>query len=202
MKAILGDNQFYGINHNSTFKSNEYKSKFNNNESILNVIRHYFKCNGKEFCFTTHDKLQPIIKEIIESNIDIKLSPCLPYAHKFADAITQKGIGSFVKDYVNIGDIKLMSSLIGGINNSNIDSIIRKGLQMELKYFEIENYGTIYLQNTFTDLLLGVGAFDIINSYINIINEDYKLKAGLITCNLKTLSDNILHNNIKNLFVH
>ena len=46
-KVILGDNQFFGINHRSQEKAEEMLKRFGNIDNIFEVYDNAFECGGK-----------------------------------------------------------------------------------------------------------------------------------------------------------
>ena len=55
------------------------------------------------FMCTTHDRIAnicDIIRKNPEKYKDFKIFPCMPYAHKYANAVTELGITGTLKQYV------------------------------------------------------------------------------------------------------
>ena len=44
--------------------------------------------------FTTHEKILPVLEDIGRSKLfeHYSLYPCLPYAHKYANSVTENGV--------------------------------------------------------------------------------------------------------------
>ena len=84
-KVILGDNQFFAVNHLSDERSRAQAVRFKEDQSILDVLDTAMDCGINTFMCTTHDRIANIIalmKKDPEKYKDFKFHPCMPYAHK------------------------------------------------------------------------------------------------------------------------
>jgi hypothetical protein len=124
--------------------------------------------------------------------------PCLPYAHKYANAVTELGIGGALKQYM---PGNLMASLLkGGIAFVSKDyiSMMKLMIDAELKMFKDVKTPIIFLQNVITDLLLGLGMGVVLKEFHDYILKKYNAEPGFISMNLPLLSDVLQKNGIKN----
>ena len=55
-KVILGDNQFFGINHRSQEKAEEMLKRFSNIDNIFEVYDNAFSCGVKAVMLNSNDK--------------------------------------------------------------------------------------------------------------------------------------------------
>ena len=55
-KVILGDNQFFGINHRSQEKAEEMLKRFGNIDNIFEVYDDAFECGVKAIMLNSNDK--------------------------------------------------------------------------------------------------------------------------------------------------
>ena len=102
-KVIFGDNQFFAVNHSSDEKSRMQAIRFKNDSAIMNVLNDAIALGINTFMCTTHDRIGNICKIISadpEKYKDFKIYPCMPYAHKYANAVTEFGIIGSIKQYV------------------------------------------------------------------------------------------------------
>jgi hypothetical protein len=200
-KIIYGDNQFFGVNHISDEKSRAQAIRFKQDQSILQMLNiargeglHTFMC-------TTHERISNITKTIRESPgkyENFQIYPCLPYAHKYANAVTELGIAGTIKQYMP-GNI-IGSVLKGGVAVISKDyiSIMELMIDAELKAFKGINTPVIFLQNVITDLLLGLGMKDIFKAYHNYIIKKFNAEPGYITMNMPKLLETLESVGIKN----
>ena len=101
-KIIFGDNQFFGVNHMSEQKAISQSQRFKTSDDIFKVLEYVNEIGIKSFMFTTHDKLEPVLKKIsLDPRFaDFKLMPCMPYAHKYANAMAEKGALETINKFV------------------------------------------------------------------------------------------------------
>lgn len=93
-KVILGDNQFFAVNHLSDERSRQQAVRFKDDKAIINVLDTAMECGVNTFMCTTHDRIANICEHMRQSSgkySDFKFYPCMPYAHKYANAVTELG---------------------------------------------------------------------------------------------------------------
>ena len=117
----------------------------------------------------------------------------MPYAHKYANAVTELGIVGMLKEYV---PGNFFGSLFkGGVAYLSKDylSIMELMIDAEMKMFKGINTPVIFLQNVITDLLLGLRMTDILVAFHRYVRKKYNAEAGFITMNMPMLL-NVLEN--------
>ena len=186
-RILFGDNQFFGVNHVSDEKSRSQAIKFKEDKTILKTIDDAIDGGIDTFMCTTHDRMiniAELMKNSLGKYENLQIYPCLPYAHKYANAVTELGIMGTVKQYVP-GNF-FGSILKGGVAYLSKDyiSIMELMVDAELKMFKGLSTPVIFLQNVITDLLLGLGMKDIIKAYHQYIIKKYNAEPGYITMNL------------------
>lgn len=200
-KVIFGDNQFFAVNHLSDEKSRAQAIRFKDDESIIRVLDQSIEVGINTFMCTTHDRIANICKHIVsnpESYKGYQIYPCMPYAHKYANAVTELGILGTIKQYVpgNIfgtfakGGVALLSKDFLKLMQILIDA--------EMKIFTGINTPVIFIQNVLVDLILGLKMYDVIAEYHAYIKKKYNAEPGYITMNLPLLFDVLDSLGIKN----
>jgi hypothetical protein len=189
-RILFGDNQFFAVNHISDSKSREQSIKFKDDGAILKVLDDAISCGINTFMCTTHDRIANIC-DIIRANPekykDFKIFPCMPYAHKYANAVTELGIAGTIKQYV---PGNFFGSLFkGGMAylSKDYEAIMELMIDAEMKMFRGINTPVIFLQNVITDLLLGLRAYEMLTAYHSYIKQKYHVEAGFITMNMPKL---------------
>ena len=122
----------------------------------------------------------------------------MPYAHKYANAVTELGIAGTLKQYV---PGNFVGSLFkGGVAFLSKDymSIMELLIDAEMKMFKGIQTPVIFLQNVITDLLLGLKMKDVLVSYHKYVAKKYNAEAGYITMNMPMLLDVLEGAGIKN----
>ncbi len=189
-RIIFGDNQFFAVNHISDEKSRAQSIKFRDDSAIIKTLDIAIASGINTFMCTTHDRIANIC-EIIRKDPakyqDFKIYPCMPYAHKYANAVTELGIAGTLKQYVP-GNF-LGSLLKGGVAYFSKDyiSIMELMIDAEMKMFKGINTPVIFLQNVITDLLLGLGMNEFLVGFANYVRQKYNAEPGFITMNLPKL---------------
>lgn len=199
-RIIFGDNQFFGINHSSDEKARAQAIKFKDNEAVIDVLRIVADEGIGTFMCTTHDRMIDICR-IIRSDKkfeNFQIYPCMPYAHKYANALTELGILGTIKQYLP-GNI-FSTFAKGGMAFVKKDfiSMMELLVDAEMKMFKGIRTPVIFLQNVITDLLLGLGMTDILVAFHQYIREKYKAEAGFITMNLPMLLSTLEKGGVQN----
>ena len=189
-KVLFGDNQFFAVNHLSDEKSREQAIRFKDDESIIRVLDQAIETGINTFMCTTHDRIGNICNHIRahpEKYRDFNIYPCMPYAHKYANAVTELGIVGTVKQYVP-GNI-FSTFTKGGVAYLSKDffKLMEIFIDAEMKMFRGINTPVIFIQNVVVDLLLGLRMYDVFREYDAYIRKKYNAEPGYITMNLPAL---------------
>lgn len=189
-RILFGDNQFFAVNHISDEKSRAQAIKFKEDKTILDTIDIARNLGADTFMCTTHDRIYNIcdmIREDPEKYKNFSIYPCMPYAHKYANAVTELGILGTIKQYV---PGNFFGSIFKGgmaVVSKDYISIMELMIDAEMKMFRKINTPVIFLQNVVTDLLLGLGMKDILKAYHDYVRKKYNAEAGFITMNMPRL---------------
>jgi len=200
-RILFGDNQFFAVNHLSDEKSRAQSIRFEKNEAIINVLDIALDLGIKTFMCTTHDRIAGICDHIRanpERYKEYKIFPSMPYAHKYANAVTELGIIGALKEYLPGNIFSTMAK--GGLAYAKKDFIAMMELLIdaEMKMFRGIDTPVIFIQNVLTDLILGLGMKDIFLAYHQYIIKKYNAEPGYITMNLIRLLDTLESVGIKN----
>ena len=200
-KVLLGDNQFFAVNHLSDEKSREQAIRFKDDSAIIRVLDQAREIGINTFMCTTHDRIANICDHMRanpEKYRDFKIYPCMPYAHKYANAVTELGIIGTIKQYVP-GNI-FSTFAKGGIAYLNKDFIklMEIFIDAEMKMFKGINTPVIFIQNVLVDMILGLKMYDVFKEYDSYIRKKYNAEPGYITMNLPALLDSLNSVGIEN----
>lgn len=200
-RILFGDNQFFAVNHISDEKSRAQSIKFKNDQAIIRTLDYAREAGINTFMCTTHDRIAgicDIIRSQPEKYKNFQIYPCMPYAHKYANAVTELGIAGTLKQYVP-GNF-LGSLFKGGVAYVSKDyiSIMELLVDAEMKMFKGIKTPVIFLQNVITDLLLGLGMVEIFKAFHSYVAKKYNAEAGFITMNMPKLLDTLEKAGIKN----
>lgn len=190
-KAILGDNQFLGVNHANQAKAAELFERFNNPDAILEVIGFAYDAGVRDFMFTTHNRYEPVFDEIRRSNMfpSMYYTPCLPYAHKYWTKLSDRGpVGLLASTLLQINPLDVVPAAMGlifgktkGITQilTQIETLMCKGLLVR----------GIFLQNLAFDFLMSMELNGVIENFSNIVTNKLGAHPGFITMNHSKATD-------------
>ncbi len=200
-KVILGDNQFFAVNHLSDERSRQQAIRFKENQAIIDVLDIAIDCGVNTFMCTTHDRIASIcdhVRKNPEKYKDFKFHPCMPYAHKYANAVTELGIIGTLKAYIP-GNILSVASKAGiAYMRKDFPSLMELLVDAEMKMFAGTKTPVIFLQNVITDMLMGLGMRELLVHFAEYVKKKYNADAGFITMNMPHLVDLCEEEGIKN----
>jgi hypothetical protein len=191
-KVIFGDNQFFAVNHLSDEKSRAQAIQFKDDSAIIRVLDQAREIGINTFMCTTHDRISSVcdyMRDNPQNYKGFKIFPCMPYAHKYANAITDFGILGAIKQYLP-GNI-FSTFTKGGVAFIRKDFIgmMELFIDAEMKMFKDIDTPVIFIQNVIVDMILGLKMFEVFKEYDSYIRKKYNAEPGYITMNLPALLD-------------
>lgn len=200
-RILFGDNQFFAVNHMSDEKARAQAMRFKDNQAVIDVLDYVYDIGIRTFMCTTHDRIADVC-DCIRANPTryegFKIYPCMPYAHKYNNALAEHGV---------IGALKKMmpGSVVGALARGGVAlarqdyiGIMKLLIDAEMKMFHGIETGVIFLQNVVTDLILGMGMHDFFVAFADYVHEKYNCEPGFITMNLPMLLDVLEKKGIEN----
>lgn len=181
MKQILGDNQFFGVNHYDIDKGDKSKEMFSSDESIINFIHSAIDIGMDGFMINSNNRGYDIVNNISKTT-KCEFHYSIPYPHKFASIVNENGMLELLRYVLKKSSYSaLLFHLPLFVIRGNIKRIIPLIVDLEIPK-NLPKGSYVYLQNIVTDLLLGMKRYDLIESYCeSIIQKGYL--PGLITLN-------------------
>ena len=195
-RVLFGDNQFFGVNHMSEEKARAQQMRFQDLQAVIDVLDAAYQEGIRTFMCTTHDRVADICEHFRahpERYPGYRFYPCMPYAHKYANAVTEDGmLGALRKFLPEEGALGAM--LKGGVAlaSKDIHAIMRLLIDAEMKVFHGLATPVVFIQNVITDLLLGLGLHSLFRTFHDHVRDAYGAEAGFITMNMPRLLD-VLH---------
>ena len=189
MKIILGDNQFFGVNHYDLEKGHTTKLKFDSTNKIKSFITESLSIGMDGFMMNSHQAGYDLLNNSnFDTNKEIHYS--IPYAHKYAAMVNENGMLSLLYHvYKNTSILKNISVGLKLLLTRNINAITPLAVNLEVPS-QLKKGSYIYVQNIMTDLLVGMGRGDVLIKFIeSVVVMGYK--PGIITLN-PILIDKIL----------
>jgi hypothetical protein len=200
-KILFGDNQFFAVNHLSDEKSRTQAIQFKNDSAMIRVLDSARELGINTFMCTTHDRIANVcsyMRKHPEQWSDFNIYPCMPYAHKYANAITELGIIGTVKQYVP-GNL-FTTFAQGGMAfvNNDFEKLITLLIDAEMKMFQDIKTPVIFIQNVLVDMILGLKMYDVFVVFDSYIRKKFHAEPGYITMNMPALFDALAIAGIQN----
>ncbi len=204
-RLLFGDNQFFGVNHMSEEKARAQSMRFQDIQAVIDVLDNAYDEGVKTFMCTTHDRIALVCDHMRadpERYKDFHFYPCMPYAHKYANAVTEDGMIGALKRFMPDEGF-LNAALRGGMSlaKKDIEGITTLLVDAEMKMFAGLSTPVIFLQNVVVDLLLGLGFKEAFRIFADHVKKRYNAEPGFITMNMPMLLDALEEQGIENPIV-
>lgn len=194
-KIVFGDNQFFGINHMSQEKAQQLAEEFFDINKIFRVYDMVIEAGIKGIMLNSNERAREICDHFrTRSSIYnyINWYPSIPYPHKYANLVAEKGIISAINEalFKDNNASAVASSVLKGsiaVLSKNPIKMMQMLIDTEMKMFRGLNIKVIFLQNIITDLLLGFNIKLVFEEYCDYIRRKYNASPGLITQNMPWL---------------
>lgn len=192
-RVLLGDNQFFAINHMSEEKARAQAMRFQDSKEIIRVLDDAYDAGIRVFMCTTHDRIGEICDHVRANRAryaDFKFYPCMPYAHKYANAVTEHGMVEAMRRF--LPEERAFSALVkGGVSlaTRDVEGLLGLLVNAEMKMFQGLKTPVIFLQNVVTDLILGLGAISAFRLFAEHVRKTFDAEPGFITMNMPRLLD-------------
>lgn len=198
-KIIFGDNQFFGINHMSQEKAQELSEKFYDINNIYKIYDSAFEAGIRAVMLNSNDRAKDICNHFRENSSkyqDINWYPSIPYPHKYANLVAEKGILPAInevlfKDNSAGGVLGMITKGSMAVLTKDAMKMMQMLIDVEMKMFKGLNVKVIFLQNVITDLILGYDVKEVFIEYCEHIRKKYNALPGLITQNMPYLKSKL-----------
>ncbi|MFJ2543462.1 hypothetical protein [Microbacterium sp. NPDC087589] len=204
-RLLFGDNQFFGVNHMSEEKARAQQMRFQDTDAIMGVLDAAYDEGVHTFMCTTHDRIAEVTDHVRahpDRYADMTFFPCMPYAHKYANAVTEDGFLGAIRKF--LPEEGLLDSIARGTSSfarKDIEGVTTLLIDAEMKMFEGLNTPVIWLQNVVVDLLSGLGFTDAFRIFADHVRKRYNAEPGFITMNLPRLLDDLDKAGVENPIV-
>jgi hypothetical protein len=200
-KVLFGDNQFFAVSHMSDEKSRAQSIRFKDNSAIISVLDQAIDLGIRTLMCTTHDRIADVCDHLRANPKrykDFKIYPCMPYAHKYANAVTELGYIGTLKQYLPGNIFSTVAKGSMAIMGKDYLKFMELLIDAEMKMFKGVETPVIFIQNVMVDLILGLGMKEVFVEYDKYIRKKYHAEPGYITMNLPLLLDTLESVGIRN----
>ncbi|OBJ11573.1 hypothetical protein [Mycobacterium sp. 1465703.0] len=192
-RVLFGDNQFFGVNHMSEGKARAQAIRFQHLPAVLDTLDAAYREGIRTFMCTTHYRVGEICDHFRANTAqypDYVFYPCMPYAHKYANAVTEFGILEALRRFLpDTGAVRSMFKGGVAVAGKDIEPMMELLVDAEMKMFAGLSTPVVFLQNVVTDLLLGLGMEEAFRLFSDHVKLKYGAEPGFITMNLPRLLD-------------
>ena len=208
-RIVYGDNQFFGINHRSQDKAEQLAERFSDINEILRTYDVAYNCGVRAIMLNSNQKA-PLITDYFRTNKDkykdISWYPSIPYPHKYANMVAEKGIfGTFnevvMKNNGALGALKMIGGGAMAAMKKDGIKMLQLLIDAEVSMFKDLDVKVIFLQNVITDLILGYQIKDVFKGYCDHVRNKYNAIPGFITLNLPFLINKLKEWNIEEVAI-
>ena len=189
-------------------RSSEFYEDCSAINAIIRVIDTAYDCGIHAFMFNTHDRVAELCNHFRanpDKYADLRLYPSMPYAHKYANAVNEKGIIGALNDFVFVGPVgqvlgRIARGAMSVVNRDMMESM-KLLVDVEMGMFRDLNVRGIFLQNIVTDLLLGMGNKEVFIEFAEHVKKRYGVDPGFNTMNMPALAGFLIDCGIENPIV-
>lgn len=204
-RVLFGDNQFFGVNHMSEEKARAQAIRFQHLPAVLATLDDAYSEGIRTFVCTTHDRVGEICDHFranASEYPDYVFYPCMPYAHKYANAMTEFGMLEAIRRFLpESGAVRSMFKGGVALASKDVEPLMQLLVDAEMKMFAGLSTPVIFIQNVVTDLLLGLGMDEAFRLFADHVKRKYNAEPGFITMNLPRLLDVLDGQGIENPIV-
>ena len=208
-EIIFGDNQFFGINHMSQEKAQNLSQKFYDINKIFDVYDIAYDVGIRSFMLNSNERAFQICDHFKKNKSkykNINWYPSIPYPHKYANLISEKGIVQTLNEVLlkknsTVDILKILTKGSSAFLTKDPIKLMKMLIDIEMKIFRGLNIKVVFLQNIVTDLVLGFDIKEIFEEYCVYIRKKYDAIPGFITQNLPHLKNKLEEWGIKEIVI-
>lgn len=193
-EILLGDNPFFGIDHLSQERARQRIEILKENHKITDVMEFVSELGVNGFVVSTHPQLRDLIKYMKkETSLLEKMNfyPILPYAQGYVSKVTEKGVIGAMNDILSGSSIrkKLQIFFNGSIGyvKKDFGKLLQTFIDVELLPMNNVKTKSVFLHDVVTDLAISLGMKNVVETFLEHINDKYSVDGGLVTKNFPKL---------------
>lgn len=192
-RLLFGDNQFFGVNHMSEEKARALAMRFQSLDAIMSVLNVAYDAGVTTFMCTTHERIADVADRVRADPERCKgqtFYPCMPYAHKYANAMAEAGVFGAIKQFLPDGGF-FDAAMRGGKSfaKKDIEGVATLLIDAEMRMFDGLQTPVVFLQNVLVDFLLGMGFTEAFRIFADHVSSKYHAEPAFITMNMPRLLD-------------
>jgi hypothetical protein len=194
VELLLGDNPLFGIDHLSQERARKRMERVDGLDKVVEIMEFVSSLGVKGFVVSTHPNLKHLINILDENTNLLKkfdFYPILPYAQGYVTKVTDEGIMNVLRDVLSTGSkqdrLKLLWKGASGFLRKDFEKLFQTFIDLELLPLTKTRKKIIFLHDVVTDVAISLGMNKIIENFVNHIETQYGVQAGLVTKNFPLL---------------
>jgi hypothetical protein len=193
---LLGDNQFFGVNHLSPEKGRAMEERFKDISEVKKIM-YYAIDNGVNAVFFSTHPLVYQITDMMRADPDLKKMSVyvnIPYISKYVRMLSEKGMERTIRTML-LGEKGLMRKMAfimrGGISlaRGNYLDLANCLVDVEMGPFYDLNVKAIFLHDALTGLAIGYDMVNVIKNFYQYIRRRYQVIPAFGTLNYPLMAD-------------
>ena len=196
--VVLGDNQFFAVNHMSQERSFAQAERFGKDEAILEVMRTAYDEGIRGMMLHSHPRAEAICNAIRRSPDQWEgfgLYPCIPYAFKYVMALNEKGFYPVIMDQIKKAGVGTSLSMFmsGGLGLATGDyfKLLKVLIDLEMQIYRDIPVRATFLHNVVVDLVLALKIDGLLRFYADHVREKHNTRPGFGSLNLPLLVERL-----------
>lgn len=179
-QVILGDNQFFGVNHMSQDKGRATYEQFKDLNEIKRILKYGLSKGVKGVMFSTHPSIYQICDMIradeeLRNNLNIYVN--VPYIIKYVSMVTEMGMYNTIKTVLRgksgKGKTKFLLETGANVLTLNHLGVLERLIDVELAPFYDLNIKAVFLHNALCDLILGYDMKEVAIAFDKYVRKRY-----------------------------
>ncbi len=203
-RIILGDNQFFAVNHKSQEVAFAQAERFGSDEAILAVMRAAYDRGVRAMMLHAHPRAEGLcdaMRAEPEAWKGFALYPCIPYAFKYVMALNEKGFYPVLVDQIKKAGVgaSLSMFLSGGLGLATRDylKLIKVLVDLEMQIYRDIQMRVVFLHNVVVDIVLAMKVEGVLKFFADHIREKHGVRPGFGSLNLPLLVERLEAEGVK-----
>jgi len=197
-RVILGDNQFFAVNHKSQETAFVQAQRFGKDEAILAVMRAAYECGIRGMMLHAHPRAEAICDAMRSDGAaweGFALYPCIPYAFKYVMALNEKGFYPVLVDQIKKAGVgaSLSMFLSGGLGLATRDyfKLVKILVDLEMQIYREIPVRVVFLHNVVVDIILAMKVEGVLRLFADHVREKHGARPGFGSLNLPLLVERL-----------
>jgi len=190
-------------------KAQQLAEQFHNINNIYRIYDIAIEAGIRAIMLNSNDRAKEICGYFRKNKArfeNISWYPSIPYPHKYANLVAEKGIFPAINEVLFSGNtaggaINMIVKGSRAVITKDAIKLMQMLIDTEMRMFVGLNIRVVFLQNIITDLMLGYGVGEVFVQYCQHIRKKYNAIPGLITQNLPYLKQKLTEWDLKEVVI-